>query len=97
MTRSFPNISLSIREKVTVGFTLAMIAVLVVSIVGYRNLVRIERKMRFVESAEKIHYDLLEVRRYEKNFLLYCRKNTLRKRIKHSKTGKTNNGPFPNE
>lgn len=71
MARFFPNISLSIRQKVTVGFTLSMIAVLLVSIVGYRNLVRIERKMRFVESAQELHYNLLEVRRYEKNFLLY--------------------------
>lgn len=71
MARFFPYISLSIRQKVTVGFALSMIAVLLVSIVGYRNLVRIERKMRFVESAQELHYDLLEVRRYEKNFLLY--------------------------
>jgi len=71
MARFFPYISLSIRQKVTVGFALSMIAVLLVSIVAYRNLVRIERKLRFVESAQEIHYDLLEVRRYEKNFLLY--------------------------
>ncbi|MDH3801547.1 MAG: HAMP domain-containing protein, partial [Deltaproteobacteria bacterium] len=71
MTKFFPSIYLSIRQKVVVGFILSMIAVLLVGIVTYRNLLRIDLKLRFVISAYSLHDSLLEVRRYEKNFLLY--------------------------
>ncbi len=71
MKKFFPNFHLTIRRKVVLGFILSLIAVLLVGYVGYRNLVRIERKLRFVESAQELHHAILEVRRYEKNFLLY--------------------------
>ncbi len=71
MTNFFPSIYLSIRQKVVVGFILSMIAVLLIGFVTYRNLLRIDLKLRFVISAYSLHDSLLEVRRYEKNFLLY--------------------------
>ena len=71
MTNFFPSIYLSIRQKVVVGFTLSMIAVLLIGFVTYRNLLRVDLKLRFVISAYSLHDSLLEVRRYEKNFLLY--------------------------
>jgi two-component system NtrC family sensor kinase len=71
MTKFFPSIYLSIRQKVVVGFVLSMIAVLLIGFVTYRNLLRIDLKLRFVISAYSLHDSLLEVRRYEKNFLLY--------------------------
>src|SRR5210317_727151 len=71
MTKFFPSVYLSIRQKVVVGFILSMIAVLLVGIVTYRNLLRTDLKLRFVISAYSLHDSLLEVRRYEKNFLLY--------------------------
>ena len=71
MSRFFPTVGLTIRQKVVVGFVLALTAVLLIGYVGYRNLVRIERKLLFVESAQELHDAILEVRRYEKNYLLY--------------------------
>jgi len=48
-----------------------MIAVSLIGIVAYRDLLRIDLKLRFVVSVRELHDTLLEVRRYEKNFLLY--------------------------
>ncbi len=69
--RFLPSIHLSIRQKVIVGFVLSMIAVSLIGIVAYRDLLRIDLKLRFVVSVRELHDTLLEVRRYEKNFLLY--------------------------
>lgn len=69
--RSLASIHLSIRQKVIVGFVLSMIAVSLIGIVAYRDLLRIDLKLRFVVSVRELHDTLLEVRRYEKNFLLY--------------------------
>lgn len=71
MAKFFPNFHLTIRRKVILGFILALLAVLLIGYIGYRNLVRIERKLIFVESAQELHDAILEVRRYEKNYLLY--------------------------
>ena len=71
MSRFFSHVGLTIRQKVVVGFVLALISVLLIGYVAYRNLVRIERKLLFVESAQELHDAILEVRRYEKNYLLY--------------------------
>ncbi|MFH2218067.1 MAG: hypothetical protein ABII68_00195, partial [Pseudomonadota bacterium] len=67
----FRSIHLSIRQKVVLGFVLSIIGVLILGVVAYRNLLRIEQKLKFVVSGHELHDDLLEVRRYEKNFLLY--------------------------
>jgi len=67
----FRNIRLSIRQKVVMGFILSIIGVLILGVVAYRNLLRIEQKLNFVVIGRELHDDLLEVRRYEKNYLLY--------------------------
>jgi signal transduction histidine kinase len=67
----FKNIRLTIRQKVMIGFILSIIGVLTIGVVAYRNLLRIEQKLKFVVIGHELHDDLLEVRRYEKNYLLY--------------------------
>jgi signal transduction histidine kinase len=62
---------LTIRQKVILGFCLSLLAFLLVGMVGYQNILRIERKLRFVVIGYDLHNTLLEARRYEKNFLLY--------------------------
>jgi len=69
--KSILDIHLSIRQKVVLGFLMSMIAVSLIGIVAYRNLMNIDRKLRFVVSARELHDTLLEARRYEKNYLLY--------------------------
>jgi signal transduction histidine kinase len=71
MFRFFQNIRLTIRQKVMMSFILSIIGVLTIGVVAYRNLLRIEQKLKFVVIAHELHDDLLEVRRYEKNYLLY--------------------------
>lgn len=71
MVKFFQNIHLTIRQKVMIGFILAIIGVLIVGVVAYRNLLRIEQKLKFVVIGYELHDNLLEVRRYEKNYLLY--------------------------
>lgn len=63
--------SLTIRNKVILGFALSMIAFAGVGIIAYRNLLTIQRKLHFVVIGHELHDTLLEARRYEKNFLLY--------------------------
>ena len=62
---------LTIRQKVILGFGLSLLAFLLVGIVEYQNILRIERKLRFVVIGYELQDTLLEARRYEKNFLLY--------------------------
>lgn len=69
--RLFRPIHLSIRQKINLAFLLSVIAVSLIGFVAFRNLWSIERKLRFVSVARELHDTLLEVRRYEKNFLLY--------------------------
>ena len=71
MLSFFQNIRLTIRQKVMFGFILTIIGVLTIGVVAYRNLLRIEQKLEFVVIGHELHDDLLEVRRYEKNYLLY--------------------------
>ncbi len=71
MAGFFPKINLSIRKKVLIGFIISMIVVMIFTVVTYRNLILIERKVKFVVIGYELHDHLLEVRRYEKNYLLY--------------------------
>ncbi|MCK8603533.1 ATP-binding protein [Desulfoferrobacter suflitae] len=64
-----PN--LNIRQKVIVGFALCMLVIGLVGGISYHYLVEIERKQHFVEVADDLSNIILEVRRYEKNYLLY--------------------------
>ena len=62
---------LTIRQKVILGFGLSLVAFLLVGFVEHQNILRIERKLRFVLIGYELQNTLLEARRYEKNFLLY--------------------------
>jgi len=68
MNKSF---SLNIRQKVIVGLTICFLAIGFVGGNSYRFLREIERKQRLVEVADDLSNIILEIRRYEKNFLLY--------------------------
>ena len=71
MGKSFSNIQLSIRQKVVVGFTLGVIAFLLIGVLAYRDLVRLHNKLELGEITRHLHDSILEARRYEKNYLLY--------------------------
>jgi two-component system NtrC family sensor kinase len=62
---------LNIRQKVIVGLTLCMLLIGLIGGISYRYLREIERKQHLVEVADDLSNVILEIRRYEKNYLLY--------------------------
>ncbi len=67
----FPFFHLNIRQKIVLAFALSLAAFYGIGGGAYSNLVRIGRKAQFVEIAYRLQNAILEVRRYEKNYLLY--------------------------
>ncbi|MCU0589447.1 MAG: ATP-binding protein [Syntrophobacteraceae bacterium] len=62
---------LNIRQKVILGLTILLVAITSVGLLSYHYLREIERKQHFVEVADDLGNTILELRRYEKNYLLY--------------------------
>ncbi len=62
---------LNIRQKVIFGLTLGIMAVALVGGLSFRYLKEIESKQHLVEVADDLNNVILEIRRYEKNYLLY--------------------------
>ena len=66
----FP-IYFNIRQKITGGLIMAVLVTGSIGMLSYRYLLEIERKQSFVETADDMSSIILEIRRYEKNYLLY--------------------------
>jgi two-component system NtrC family sensor kinase len=62
---------LNIRQKVVVGLALTMAMMAVIAFFSYDYLRQIERKQHFSVIADDLSNMILEIRRYEKNYLLY--------------------------
>lgn len=65
------RLHLPIRHKVALGIVAAMLALGLLGAVSYHHLVQIEEALRLAEVMDDLANDILEVRRYEKNYLLY--------------------------
>ena len=68
---------LNLRQKVILGLVAGILAIGFIGIVSYHYLRVIELKQHFVEVADDLSNKTLEIRRSEKNFLLYGSKNDL--------------------
>jgi len=66
-----PFLRLNIRRRVLLGMLLSVLAVGLIGTFSYHSLAQIERKMGFVEVIDDLGNTILEIRRYEKNFMLY--------------------------
>ena len=64
-------IYLNIRQKVILGLTFCMLIIGFVGAISFRHLKEIERKQHFMEIVDDLSNTILEIRRYEKNYLLY--------------------------
>ena len=64
-------LNLNIRRKIVVGMTSVMVILGSIGMISYRYLLEIEKKQHFVEAADDLASIILEIRRYEKNVLLY--------------------------
>ncbi len=62
---------LNIRQKVILGLILLSFVMLTIAIISFNSLLRIESKQHFVVIADDLSNMILEIRRYEKNYLLY--------------------------
>ena len=62
---------LNIRQKVILGLSVGILAIGFIGVISYHYLRVIELKQDFVEVADDLRNITLELRRYEKNFLLY--------------------------
>ena len=69
--------NLNLRQKVILGLVLGILSIGFIGIVSYHYLQVIELKQHFVEVADDLSNKTLEIRRSEKNFLLYGSKNDL--------------------
>jgi len=64
-------ITMKIRDKLFLGFGLYILLAAILGFFAYKELRTIGTRLTLVETADDITNTILEVRRYEKNFLLY--------------------------
>jgi len=68
---------MKIREKLLLGFGFYILFAVVCGLFAYKNLSKITTRLKLVEVADDITNTILEVRRYEKNYLLFRDKTSL--------------------
>lgn len=61
-----------IRQVVLRGMIVAILGFSVLGGISYHYLLQIEDALRLAEIVDDLNHDILEIRRYEKNFLLYA-------------------------
>jgi len=67
-----PWFPMSIRKKAVFGLAVSLLVVVFVGIFFFHNLSVIQTKQHVVEIADDLSNIVLEIRRYEKNYLLYA-------------------------
>ena len=78
---------LNIRQKVILGLVSGILGIGFIGAVSYHYLRVIEFKQHFVEVADDLSNKTLEIRRYEKNFLLYGSKVDLAENQRYIQDG----------
>jgi len=68
---------MKIRQKLFLGFGLYIILAAAFGYFTYRELHAITTRLKFLETADDVSITMLEVRRHEKNYLLYNEKQSL--------------------
>jgi signal transduction histidine kinase len=79
--------NLNLRQKVILGLAAGILAIGFIGIVSYHYLRAIELKQHFVEVADDLSNITLEIRRSEKNFLLYGSKADLEENRRYIQNG----------
>lgn len=87
MTSWRSKLHLNIRQKVMVGLLACILAIGFIGGLSYHYLRQIEAKQRFVEIADDLSNTILEIRRYEKNYLLYGSKEDLQENRRYIRLG----------
>ncbi|MCG6916607.1 MAG: HAMP domain-containing protein [Deltaproteobacteria bacterium] len=71
----------TIRARIIAVFCLGMAILLVATAVTYLSIYSLSDKLHIVESYDDLYNNILEVRRYEKNFILYQDSSSLKESI----------------
>ncbi len=79
---------MSIRQKVMIGLTVSFLAVACIGAISYSYLRTIKTKLHVVEVADDLSSLILEIRRYEKNYLLYGSPDDLRENLDYIRQAK---------
>lgn len=85
MTFSRPH--LTIRQKVILGIAAAILGFSLLGAVSYHHLLSIEAALRLAEVVDDLSNDILEIRRYEKNYLLYSLQEDCQESLKYVEKG----------
>lgn len=80
-----PLFALNIRQKVILSFIFYALAIFSIGYYSYTNLRLIEQKLSFLEKLNELSNIVLEIRRYEKNYLLYKSTEALQEMANHIK------------
>lgn len=75
---------LNIRQKVIVGFIASIVVIGLIGGFSYHSLRAIEKKQHFAEVANDLREIILEMRRYEKNYLLYGSPDDLKEQQRYA-------------
>ena len=75
--------SFKIRRKIILAFIFCFLSVLLFAIFSFESQREIGRRLRLVEVADDLVNNLLEVRRFEKNFFLYKQPASLHEALNH--------------
>jgi signal transduction histidine kinase len=89
--------NLNLRQKVILGLTAGILAIGFIGVVSYHYLRAIELKQHFVEVADDLSNKTLEIRRSEKNFLLYGSKKDLEENRRYIQDGLNLLSPLDSE
>ena len=73
----------TIRGRIVAVFVACLAFVVILTAFYYWNLFSIERRLTIVESFEDLFNDILEIRRYEKNFIFYKDRDSLNETISY--------------
>lgn len=78
---------LNIRQKVSLGLTAGILGISFIGVLSYYYLHEIEVKQGVVEGADDLRDRVLEMRRYEKNYLLYGSQEDLKENQRYTHSG----------
>lgn len=62
---------MSLKKKIIIGFLISSIIIVVLAVSSYVNFIGIRKEIRYLELSDTVRSRTLQLRRHEKNFLLY--------------------------
>lgn len=81
------SISMNIRQKVLLAIVVSLLGFGLLGGISYNYLGQIEQTLRLAEIVDDLGNDILEVRRYEKNYLLYALEEDFRESLRYVAQG----------